>query len=329
MGVGGLRPGTAHCTGEHDRLRVLPRAGRGTGQLGMGRRTVCGYPAAREEAAQRCLYRLFVVRLFGTWGAHGKHNTGAPRAAATGTAKLRQGRGTPRPPLLPPTAARPASPWPGRSPLPKGHPGGSLRGPGNPGPPLHLRRRQHGAGPRGAIPFPSPCGGSPGWLGWKRGVSSGGEGARAGAGAGGAPGRGSVGVVGHVEGLPGGPRVVPAALVLAQCRQPIHLWGKKMSVALVGYGPWGPPAHGDTALGVPQPTGTCPSACPIPHGHCCPPALLTQPSAPHSPGDITLSTPHPKGHRHWHAPLPQGHSPWCPHHPTGTQPSMSPAPYGT
>lgn len=127
MGVGELRPGTAHCMDEHNGLRVVPRAGGGTGQPGMGKGTVPGCPAAREEAAQRCLYRLFVVRLFGTRGAHGEHNTGAPRAAATGTAKLRQGRGTPQASPPAPHVAGPRPPhahktaWP--EPPTKGAPG--------------------------------------------------------------------------------------------------------------------------------------------------------------------------------------------------------------
>lgn len=106
-------------------------------------------------------------------------------------------------------------------------------------------------------------------------MSGGGEGAGAGAGAGGVPGRGSVRVVGHVEGLPGGPRVVPAALVLAQRCQPVHLQGKERSVVTLGchsrspshwgHSLQGPPAHGDTwgaeprdvALGTPHsPMGT-------------------------------------------------------------------------
>lgn len=185
-------------------------------------------------------------------GAHGEHDTGAPRAAATtGTAKLRRGKGHPRGlPSCPlrrqaapaPTTARPEPP----------HRRGTRLAPCGGGrvsraPQLHLRPRRRG----GARPVPSP-----GRRGWKRGVSGGGEGAGAG-------GRGSVGVIGHVEGLPGGPRVVAAALVLAQCRQPVHLRGKgKRQRPLPGvqpsgsarpqrgHSPWGAPAHKDTVFSV-------------------------------------------------------------------------------
>lgn len=165
MGIGGLRQGTTHCMGGHRRLQVLPRDGAGRGQPGMWQQTVPRCPAVRKEAAQRCLYRLFVVRLFGTWGAHGEHNTGAPRGAATRTAKLWQGRGTPRPLLLPPTRPGLPLPRPGQSPPPKGHQGSSLRGPGTRAPHSICRRGCVGTDPQGTFHLPSPRGGSPGCWG--------------------------------------------------------------------------------------------------------------------------------------------------------------------
>lgn len=180
-------------------------------------------------------------------------------------------------------------------------------------------------------------------------MSSGGEGAGAGAGAGGAPGRGSVCVVGHVEGLPGGPRVVPAALVLAQRRQPVHLWGKETSVAPVGYGPQGPPVPGDTAFRVPQLMGTRSQLSPVPlqqHSPWHPPPKGTEPSASHISQGTTLGVPHhPMGCGFWHLSshrdtaldVPchlRGHSPshteralGIPHSPRGMWSSLSPIPH--
>lgn len=39
MGVGELRPGTAHCMDEHNEAAVVPGAGGGTGQPAMGKGT--------------------------------------------------------------------------------------------------------------------------------------------------------------------------------------------------------------------------------------------------------------------------------------------------
>lgn len=147
-----------------------------------------------------------------------------PRATLTGTAKLRWGRGTSRPPLLP--SSRPGPPHPGLARVPF-LPGGT---------------QASASSSWGHLPLPWVAGVEAGWCEqWRGGPGWGPAG----------PTGGSVCVVGHVEGLPGGPRVVPAALILAQRRQPVHLWGEK-------------------ALG----RGTQPSCPPEPHrrGPRCPPS---------------------------------------------------------
>lgn len=187
-------------------------------------------------------------------------------------------------------------------------------------------------------------------------MSSGGEGAGAGARAGGAPGQGSVRVVGHVEGLPGGPRVVPAALVLAQRRQPVHLRRKEMSVTPVGYGPRSPPVPGDTASRVPQLMGTQSQLSPVPlqqHSPWYPPPKETEPSvspisqgttlvSPLTPWDVAFGislpigtepsrshiilggTAHPIGNCPLTSPIPLwGHGPHCPPHSTQRQSAVS------
>lgn len=308
-----------------------PEPEEGRGNPGWGRARSQG---ARQRGRRRHSDVSTVYLLLGylVHGVHTANTTQAPQGRQRpGLRSYGRAGAPPRPPLLPPTwpglDPHTHTKRPGRSPPPKGHPGGSLRRPGNPGPPLHLRTRWCRASRRDAIPFPSPRGCSPGWLGWKRGVSSGGEGA--GAGAGGAPGRGSVGMVGHVKGLPGGPRVVPAALVLAQRRQPVHLREKEMSAAphgvcppppppptTVGYGPWGPPspwgqslqgppAHRDTVLGIPHAPATA------------------QPLASPSHGDRALGVPHLTGHNPWCVPITPRDTAFGIPPPTGTELSVS------
>lgn len=315
-----------------------PEPEEGRGNPGWGRARSQG---ARQRGRRRHSDVSTVYLLLGylVHGVHTANTTQAPQGRQRpGLRSYGRAGAPPRPPLLPPTwpglDPHTHTKRPGRSPPPKGHPGGSLRRPGNPGPPLHLRTRWCRASRRDAIPFPSPRGCSPGWLGWKRGVSSGGEGA--GAGAGGAPGRGSVGMVGHVKGLPGGPRVVPAALVLAQRRQPVHLQEKEMSAAphgvcpppppttTVGYGPWGPPVPGDKAFRVPQLIGTRFLASPMPlqqRSPWHPPPMGTEPSvSPISLGTTLGVSPSPHGTRLLASLLPQGQSSRCPVSPEGAWP---------
>lgn len=255
-------------------------------------------PAVRKEAAQRCLYRLFVVRLFGTWGAHGEHDTGAPRAAATRTAKLRQGRGTPRPLLLPPTWPGLPLPRPGQRPPPKGHQGSSLRGPVTQAPHSICRHGCMGTDPQGTFHFPSPRGGPPGcwggsgceqWRGGGRGGGRGRWGTRPGLSTRGWPRRGTAR---RPPSRPRCPRTCPALPVRSPAGKgnvsgPCGVWPSG-SPSPWGRSLQGPPAYGDTVPVIP-----CASA-------------TTQPLASPSQGDRALSIPHLTGH-----------SPWCPPSPYG------------
>lgn len=211
----------------------------------------CRVPRQRENRLHSAVSTIYSLLGYLVHGVHTANTTQAPQGRQRpGLQSYGRAGAPPGLPSCPPRGL-PSSPH-----GPAGAPG--QRGTRVAPPRARLSRTPHSicGHPAGRSPLPLPA-----WrLPWAAGVEAGCErwrgGAGAGAGAGGVPGRGSVRVVGHVEGLPGGPRVVPAALVLAQRCQPVHLQRKERSVVMMGCqsrspSRWGhslegPQAHGDT-----------------------------------------------------------------------------------